>query len=254
MIEWSVNAAYGGRVARAGFASLDDTFAVGGELITSDKVSEVVRVTIDATRYYVKRYRRRGFALRNALGPSRIESEWTNLQRFADWGIPTASVVANGQERRFGLFVRGAMVTEEVAGTIDLAEFASKQPEQVRDRSRFDPLSRQVAHIVRSLHAHRFTHNDLFWRNLLLHAESGTMYLIDCPNGAFWWGPVLRYRIVKDLANLDKLGRVHLSRSQRLRFLLDYTGKARLDTALKQLIRRILRAHNRRQLRKRLGL
>ncbi|MGL1834104.1 lipopolysaccharide kinase InaA family protein [Rhodocyclaceae bacterium SMB388] len=254
MIEWSVNAAYGGQVARAGFASLDDTFAVDGEPITSDKVSEVLRVTLDSTRYYVKRYRSRGFALRNAIGPSRIESEWKNLQRFADWGIPTASVVANGQERRFGLFVRGAMVTEEIAGTIDLAEFASKQPEQVRDRSRFDPLSRQVAHIVRSLHAHGFTHNDLFWRNLLLHGESGTVYLIDCPNGAFWRGPMLRYRIAKDLSALDKRARAHLRRSQRMRFLLDYCGKARLDADAKHLIRRILQAHSRRRLRKRLGL
>lgn len=254
MIEWSVNPAYAEGAAAARFASLDDTFAVSGEQITSDKVSEVVRVTIDATRYYVKRYRSRGFALRNALGPSRIESEWKNLQRFTDWGIPTASVVANGQERRFGLFARGAMVTEEIAGTIDLAEFARTRPDLVRDRSRFDPLGRQVAHIVRSLHVHGFTHNDLFWRNLLLHAESGRVFLIDCPNGAFWWGPLLRYRIVKDLANLDKLGRIHLSRSQRLRFLLDYTGKSRLDTEAKRLIRSILQAHRRRQRRKRLGL
>ena len=116
MIEWSVDPAYAEGAAAARFASLDDTFAVGGEQITSDKVSEVLRVTIDATRYYVKRYRRRGFALRNALGPSRIESEWKNLQRFTDWGIPTAAVVASGQERRLGLFARGAMVTEEIAG------------------------------------------------------------------------------------------------------------------------------------------
>ena len=254
MIEWSVNPAYAKRTAAVRFASLDDTFAVGGEQITTDKVSEVVRVTIDATRYYVKRYRSRGFAIRNVLGNSRVELEWTNLQRFSDWGIPTASVVANGQERRFGLFARGAMVTEEIAGTVDLVKLARTRPEQVRDRSWFDGLGRQVAHIVRKLHARRFTHNDLFWRNLLLQVETGKVFLIDCPNGAFWWGPVLRYRIVKDLASLDKLGRIHLSRSQRLRFLLDYTGKSRLDTDAKRLIRSILQAHRRRQLRKRLGL
>ena len=48
MIEWSVDPAYAEGAAAARFASLDDTFAVGGEQITSDKVSEVLRVTIDA--------------------------------------------------------------------------------------------------------------------------------------------------------------------------------------------------------------
>jgi hypothetical protein len=42
-----------------------------------------------------------------------------------------------------------------------------------------------------------------------------------CPAGTFWWGPFLRYRIVKDLACLDKVAKYHLSRTQRLRFYLN---------------------------------
>lgn len=53
--------------------------------------------------------------------------------------------------------------------------------------------------------------------------------LIDCPNGAFWVSFMLRYRITKDLACLDKVAKYHLSATQRLRFYLQYRGRERLN-------------------------
>jgi len=100
-------------------------------------------------------------------------------------------------------------------------------------------LSEQLASATRTLHAHRFAHNDLKWRNLLVD-EAGKLYLIDCPSGDFWWGPVLRHRIIKDLACLDKVARCTLSRTQRLRFFLLYRQRARLGADDKALIRKIL--------------
>jgi hypothetical protein len=52
---------------------------------------------------------------------------------------------------------------------------------------------------------------------------------------------MLRYRIVKDLACLDKIGKYRLTRTQRLRFYLDYAGHQHLTTADKQRIRLILK-------------
>jgi hypothetical protein len=66
------------------------------------------------------------------------------------------------------------------------------------------------------------------------------LYLIDCPSGQHWPGPFLRYRIVKDLACLDKVARQQLSRVWRLRFFHAYTGRTRLTPADKNLIRRVL--------------
>jgi tRNA A-37 threonylcarbamoyl transferase component Bud32 len=66
------------------------------------------------------------------------------------------------------------------------------------------------------------------------------LYLIDCPSGGFWWPPFLEYRIVKDLACLDKVARRHLSRSRRLRFYLDYARKKALDADDKRRIRGIV--------------
>ena len=59
----------------------------------------------------------------------------------------------------------------------------------------------QLAKATRTLHDHHFVHNDLKWRNLLVD-EQRRLFLIDCPAGTFWWGPFLRYRIVKDVPEL----------------------------------------------------
>ena len=46
---------------------------------------------------------------------------------------------------------------------------------------------------------------------------------------------------MKDLACLDKHGKVQLSRSDRLRFYLSYKGHERLETVDKEEIRRVLK-------------
>lgn len=220
------------------FASLDQVFALKGERITRDSVSEVIRVELQGVRYYLKRYRKPGNLARRFLVKPWIKAEWQNLKRFRQWGIPTAPVVAWGLERRHGAFVRGAMVTRELPDTSDLASLLKQGDARLRDPQWIRQTSLQVARITRLLHDHHFVHNDLKWRNLLVDPDGG-VFLIDCPGGAFWWGPMLRYRIVKDLACLDKVAKTCLSRSQRLRFYLQYRGRQKLNAADKKRIRQI---------------
>ena len=221
------------------FKSLEAVFQLEGERLTSDPLSEVIRVEIGAVRYYVKRYWGAGKGMRRFLGRPRVKAEWQNLKLFAKWGIPTAPIAAYGLERRAGKFVRGALVTREITNTVDLAEMARRKDPRLSDARWVDAVSRQLAGHTRILHDHHFTHNDLKWRNLLVNDE-GTLFLIDCPTGSFWWGPLLRYRIVKDLACLDKVAKRVLSRTQRLRFYLQYRGRARLSAGDKRRIRHIL--------------
>ena len=65
--------------------------------------------------------------------------------------------------------------------------------------------------------------------------------MIDCPNGDFWRGFWLKYRITKDLACLDKVAKYHLSATQRLRFYFQYTGRTTLTGADKERVRHIVR-------------
>lgn len=249
MIDWHFNPDFRGREAERLFGDLPATFAADGEPIASDPLSRVLRVAADGTRYYVKRYTgngknavRRWFGLRGLIAPQRVVKEWENLLLFRQWGIPTATLVAYGLERVRGSFVRGALVTEEIPDTADLARLAREGDARLRDRRWVAGVAGQIARHTRRLHDEGFAHNDLKWRNLLVDGgEAPTVYLIDCPSGGFWQGPLLRYRIVKDLACLDKVAKYHLSRTQRLRFYLDYAGRARLSAADKRRLRLILK-------------
>lgn len=225
--------------AREAFADLERVFALEGEWIAGDQMSKVLRVEVAGLRYYVKQYWGAGKGLRRWLGRPRVKAEWQNLRLFAQWGIPAAPVVAWGLERRFGCFVRGALITAELEGTADLAALARNHDPRLQQRDWLDKVSRQLAEATRRMHRHGFAHNDLKWRNLLVDAE-GDLHLIDCPTGSFWWGPLLDYRIIKDLACLDKVAKYHLPRTRRLRFYLQYRGRERLSANDKRRVRKIL--------------
>lgn len=221
------------------FGSLDAVFAAQGERLTQDALSELIKVDHQGVAYYVKRYTSAGRGLRRYLGKPRVKAEWQNLKRFAKWGIPTAEVVGFGLERDGGSFERGAMITLELPTTEDLLALVKQHDPRLQDRAWVNHVSHQLARHTRTLHDHHFTHNDLKWRNLLVD-NAGTLYLIDCPNGAFWWGFMLRYRITKDLACLDKVAKYQLSATQRLRFYLQYRRRDRLNASDKKRIRHIL--------------
>jgi hypothetical protein len=222
------------------FGSLEAVFALKGERLTHDPLSEVIRVNRKGVNYYVKRYVGAGKGLRRYLGKPRVKMEWQNLKRFAKWGIPTAEVVAWGLERRGAAYARGAMITLELPQTVDLSILAERHDPKLADRAWVDHVSRQLAGYTRIMHDHRFTHNDLKWRNLLID-DQARLFLIDCPNGNFWRGFWLKYRITKDLACLDKVAKYQLSATQRLRFYLQYSQRTRLNAADKKRIRHVVR-------------
>ncbi len=226
--------------AALAFASLESVFALQGEAITHDPLSDVIRIELDGLGYYVKRYHGAGKGIRRFIGRPRVKAEWQNLKYFAAWGVPTAPIAAYGLERKVGAFARGALITQEIIGTVDMSRLAASGDARLRDRGWVDDVSRQLARATRTLHDHHFTHNDLKWRNLLVDEER-RLFFIDCPTGAFWWGPFLRYRIIKDLACLDKVAKYHLSRTQRLRFYLQYRRRDRLSDSDKRRIVQIVR-------------
>lgn len=248
MMFWWFDPHLNGGVAGRYFESLDDVFALEGEPITKAPLSHVLRIEREGKRYYVKRYagngknaRRRWYGLRQWLAPARVKKEWQNLLFFREWEIPTAHLAAYGIERHFGGFRRGALITEEICHTTDLGQIALQKDKRLQNRHWVSVVTRQVASITRRMHDEGFVHNDLKWRNLLVtNNEIPTVYLIDCPNGGFWWGPFLHYRIIKDLACLDKVAKYHLTRTQRLRFYLDYVQHSHLSVDDKIRVRKIV--------------
>lgn len=227
------------------FGSLDAIFRLDGERITGDRISDVIRVEHQGIRYYIKRYYLAGKGLRRFIGKPRIQGEWENLQWFEKFGIPTAAIVAYGFERKLGLFRRGAMITQEIPDTEDLASIASRGDRRLSDHAWSKSIITQLASAARTLHQNRFIHNDLKWRNILIDTN-GKLYLIDCPVGGFWRGGLLRYRIIKDIKCLDHLAKSTLTRTQRLAFYKSYAGVSKLADTDKQFIREMLTRRSRR--------
>ena len=242
MKRWTLNPEYATGDSGLAFADLDSVFALDGEAITQDPLSTVHRVWVGDRHYYVKRYTSAGKNLRRYLGRPRVKAEWENLLNFHAWGIPSAVVVGFGLERRDGRFHRGALITQELTGTDDLARIARSGDARLSDGRWVAHVSRQIADATRMMHEQGFAHNDLKWRNILVDTKVyPDVYLIDCPGGSFWWGPMLEYRIIKDLACLDKLGKQKLSRSQRLRFYRWYVGERPLDSSDRKRIASVRR-------------
>lgn len=243
MKAWTLTPDFAQGATAQAFGSLDAVFALDGTPVAAAPMSEVIRVELDGVRYYVKRYTGAGKnPLRRWLPRPRVQLEWENLLRFAAWGIPTARVAAYGLERQAGAFVRGALITQEIADTADLAMLAQQHDPRLQDAAWVDALSRHLADITRNLHEHRFAHNDLKWRNILVTTGvEPRVFLIDCPGGMHWPEPFLSHRIVKDLACLDKVAKYELSRSERLRFYHRYTGQKTLGTADRKRIAKVLR-------------
>lgn len=223
------------------FGSLDDIFKLDGPRVSYARdFSEVVRVEKDGKQYYVKRYQAAGKGVRRFLGTPRIQREWENLLHFDEWGIPTAPIVAYGMEYHYGLFRRGAMITAAIPDSIDLLSLATNNDPRLRHKEWVNHISKQIATITRTLHAKQFIHGDLKWRNILVNGNS-EIFLIDSPCGTTWSGSFLQYRIKKEIFGLDRYAkRFGLSRSQRLRFFLQYLDTTRLDNQAKTWLRKIM--------------
>ncbi len=222
------------------FSSLDHVFELNGPQMSAGMFCHVIKWRASGRNYFVKRYLPQGKHFRKAFGRNRPGIECRNLAYFARMGIPVPRIVAEGSQRRLGLLRRGAIVTEEVPGSMDLQTLIRTRRDLFRDRKWLADVMRLLASHVRRFHEDGFTHRDLKWRNILVTTEEPPrVFLLDCPSGRHTWRLWLRHFVVKDLAHLDRSAKDCLSRTMRLRFYLWYRCQTRLRREDKQLIAKI---------------
>lgn len=209
-----------------------------GTLISKDSISWVKQCHLYGKTVYVKYYKKAGKGLRRWFGRSRIRGEWENLQYFNSLGIPTPSVVAYGEQRSWGLFRGGFLVTQAVPNTCNLQQFFEEGTYKQYDSHSLRTMIKSVAQYTKQLHNNKFVHKDLKWRNILVRlTKTPTIYFIDCPLGGKSWQQGRGQR--KDLAHLDKLAKQYLSRTLRLYFYYCYKGITHVSTKDKTLIHAI---------------
>lgn len=238
---WHISERFTGTILAEVFPNLDKTFAVQGVQVTRNPVGRVIKVDLNGQFYFVKLYLWGGRRLRRFLGKSRVRTEWENLLFFSKLGISTAEVVAYGEQLKWGLFKRGALITKELKNTTDMAALAKSQSPLLKDKNWVTRVYLQVADFTKLLHKNGFIHNDLKWRNILVNDEKNPkVFFIDCPVGKKRLGFRLRRGIIKDLACLDKVAKYQLSKTDRLRFYKAYCGHNKLTKDDKWLINKVL--------------
>ncbi len=248
---WHVDGEHVNEQNRPLVCSLKSTLAATGEEVSRGPHGYVLRIELVGQVVYIKCCWSLSDGLAAKLVSSRIKTEWRNLQFFSELGIRTPIILAYGESRAFLRYEGGALVTAEVEDAIDLEELSATMPGLLSNRDWADAVFIRIMDYTRRLHRKRFAHNDLNWRNILVNPSSREVYFFDCPRGRRWYPPFLKVRIRKDLAHLDKLAPGHLSRTQRLRYYMEYAGISKLTTRHKRDIRRIVARTNKRLERKR---
>ena len=245
---WTIIPEYQQSPLAEALKSFEDAYQCQGEFITRSSLSQVYKIRIADKNFYLKKYEKPEKKIQQFLGQSKIRTEWQNLLWFREVKIPVAKVVAYGQETIAWLPYRGVLITEELLNTTDLVDIAANYPQLLKQHSWVREVSHQIAQAARLMHQQGFAHNDFKWRNILvdIKADVPQIYLIDCPSGMKWYKPFLEYRIIKDLACLDKRAKYELSRTQRLAFYKDYAQCQKLSPRDKKRLRKIIRFfHNR---------
>lgn len=262
MREWLfVNPAYRAALESAGLGSFDAWMTVAREAErSSDRGESLTIVEVagpPAFRVYLKRFRSTGGSLRRAFGNSRVRREALNLLYLRVIGVPTAEVVAAGEQRggwflRRGLtrgegenscLVASFMATREIPLARPLTEFAAEFPADVRGRVRREKVAliEKLARVVRRMHDADYAAHDLYARNVLVTAgpdRTHAFWLIDHPRGGRRF--LFRRRAqARDLACLRRDLPRSVTRTDLARFVKFYRGVSRLDRRAAALMRSV---------------
>lgn len=210
-----------------------------------DRSAVFIRQITDAGRSveaYVKIYANLKYPLQRYLRQGRAQNEVRNLLFFDTLQIPSPAVLAWGERRsRIGRILQEYIITEAVPGTVQLDQFVKKHcpdPGQPVRRK----IAERLGQWTRVMHDHKFTHEDLKWRNILVRDKNGEpeLFWIDCPKGGFSKsGPKLERKKLKDCATLDKLAHIQCSKEEREAFVKAYLGTDATSDAIRSLCQKI---------------
>ena len=244
------------RLRAAGLGTFELAFLCEqGTVVRRGGSSEVRRVEIEVAGarqvlFLKKSWVTRWAQLRSRVfrgmffGASQVRREFANLARLHEWQLTEAMPVAFGEERRAGWLWRSFLMSTGIAEPMPVDAFIRDVLPRLAGserQARRSELLREVARVTQAMHARRFTHGDLYWRNLVIaQHDLARISLIDVPRGRrHWREPGVRAR-AQDLAALDAPAPCFFRRTERLRFLLDYRQSRRLDAGGKALIRQVL--------------
>jgi hypothetical protein len=202
--------------------------------------------------FYVKRYyyptwakRLRGALRGTFFGRHRGRAEFRLLSVMRRLGLPAIRPVAYGS-RRVGHFVAACfLITEEVPDARNLTTFARdvKSGRAALGRGQRALIVQRFARHIAEVHAAGFAHGQLFWRNVLLRfgpAGEPEFFFLDVRprRGGRHLARLNRWWLV-ELGHIAASALPFTTRSERMRFLVEYFGARRLPPDIKRHVREI---------------
>tara|TARA_Y100000758_G_scaffold25938_1_gene17458 strand:+ start:668 stop:1441 length:774 start_codon:yes stop_codon:yes gene_type:complete len=188
-------------------------------------------------RFYLKRQENHCTrTLSRPLGEPTFAREFRAIQRYAREGIP-ALEAAFFAERRVEGRAQAVLMTRALDEYAPLDEWFERWGRLAAVDIRM--LIRSAAALVRALHNANLIHNSLYPKHLFLklHTDGAGARLIDLETTRRALFGQRDY--IRDLETLHRRS-AEPSRSQRLRFILAYLGKARVDAEARSFINRLL--------------
>lgn len=253
--DFFVDPAYKKGLEKLGLTSVDAVFAfqagknLSKENLASYRSRVEFQVESPAVTLFMKRYNRPPITvqIKNWLSAKKQVScgfaEYEAAHELAKMGINIPRVVAWGQQCGILLEKRSFVIMEKVPRGESLErrlpEFfdGAATPENLKMRRRF---IRDLATFIRKFHETGYRHRDLYFCHIF-RTTDGQFYLIDLARA---FRPILldaRY-CVKDLAQLNYSAPVrYFSRTDRMRFYIAYTGRPKLTSQDKILVKKIIR-------------
>lgn len=250
-----VDADYKSALTESGLTSIDAVFAFsGGENLAKDNLADYrsrlkFEINSPPAILFLKRYNHPpvGVQLKNWLNCRGIASmSFANLEpakKLAAAGINTPKLIADGEQWGPLFEKRSFIITEKITGAESLERklpdcfTAPPWPENLKLRRNF--IS-QLAAFVKKFHQTGYRHRDLYLCHIF-YDDNGRFYLIDL---ARTFKPIIfrrRFQI-KDIAQIHySAPKKYISRTDRLRFYLAYTGHRRLTRNDKSFIDSVMR-------------
>ncbi len=230
---------------RAGLDSVSAVLAcVGDRLAAWSRTGDTIMVKLPhaCSPVYIKRYhyprlrhRVQGMFRGTFFKASRARSEYRALALMRRLGIQAVRPVAFGERRR-GHFLRSCfLITEAVPEAMALSSFIrtfSHRRESAQAIGARRDILTSLARQIRHMHQVGFMHRDLFWRNVLIRIlpeNRFEFYFLDASVGRRIRMTQRRQEsIVADIAAMAALAPDFCSKTDQLRFLLEYLDRPRL--------------------------
>ncbi|MHC4379530.1 MAG: lipopolysaccharide kinase InaA family protein [Planctomycetota bacterium] len=220
----------------------------GGDIVRDAGPRKTYRVETEEGILYVKIHRdvplsrRWNVTGRGSSSPAHIEWDAISMMRKTGFDVPEP--VAFGEEiNLLGCPRRSFIITREVVGLqLDhLLEDGYPNPLDLSERGARDQVLGDVSGMIRRFHSTGFYHKDLYLCHLIVTEDPrwGRPFFIDLERVDRDFPPRRRW-LVKDLAALHYSAPKSVTRADRLRFLLMYMSKTRVDTYTKRCVRDIV--------------